>query len=155
MAQVRLAVRALIVENAKLLLVNAYPGGTSDLWCAPGGGVELHQSVPDNLIREVHEETGLTIAVGHLAGVNEFHDPTRDFHQVDLYFHAKITAGQLDATWQDVDQIVTNRAFFCPDASRDIRYKPDSLFDMAFGGGQSGGEGQGNVIYDPLEPIIK
>jgi 8-oxo-dGTP diphosphatase len=54
----RLAARALIVENERLLMVNAYPGGTSDLWCAPGGGVEKHQSIPDNLKREVLKETG-------------------------------------------------------------------------------------------------
>ena len=26
--------------SGRLLLVNAYPGGRSDLWCAPGGGAE-------------------------------------------------------------------------------------------------------------------
>ncbi len=39
----RIAVRALIMKNQQLLLVNAYPDGQSDLWCAPGGGVEAHQ----------------------------------------------------------------------------------------------------------------
>ena len=56
----RLAVRALILLDQKLLLVNAWPDDESDLWCAPGGGVDKHSSLPNNLIREVHEETGLT-----------------------------------------------------------------------------------------------
>ena len=60
----RLAARALILHDDRLLLVNAYGGGISDLWCAPGGGVERGTSLPANLIREVHEETGLTVAVG-------------------------------------------------------------------------------------------
>lgn len=60
----RLAVRALIVEEDRLLLVNAYPDLRLDLWCAPGGGVEPHQSLPENLARELFEETGLTIEVG-------------------------------------------------------------------------------------------
>ena len=60
----RVAVRGVIVEAKRLLLVNAYPGQQSDLWCAPGGGVERHASLPENLKREVYEETGLTIAVG-------------------------------------------------------------------------------------------
>ena len=61
---VRLAVRGLLLVENRLLLVNAWPGGTSDLLCAPGGGVEPHSSLKDNLIREFHEETGLKIAVG-------------------------------------------------------------------------------------------
>ena len=49
-SQPRLAVRALILSDDRLLLVNAYAGGRSDLWCAPGGGCEAGQSLPDNLI---------------------------------------------------------------------------------------------------------
>jgi len=44
----RLAVRGLVLIDDRLLMVNAWPGGTSDLLCAPGGGVEPHSSLPDN-----------------------------------------------------------------------------------------------------------
>ena len=108
----RLAVRAVIVEADQLLLVNAYPGEQSDLWCAPGGGVERHASLPDNLKREVFEETGLTIEVGPPCLINEFHDPERGFHQVDLYFRARVVAGQLRKDWQDPEEIVHSRRFF-------------------------------------------
>src|SRR5690606_16990622 len=60
----RLAARALILSEDRLLVVNAYPAGVSDLWCAPGGGVHAGTSLPDNLAREVEEETGLRVAVG-------------------------------------------------------------------------------------------
>ena len=56
----RVAVRGIILHENRLLLVNAYPGDESDLWCAPGGGAEPGQSLPDNLVREVAEETGLS-----------------------------------------------------------------------------------------------
>ena len=71
----RIATRALILHEDRLLLVNAYPGARSDLWCAPGGGVESGTSLPVNLAREVHEETGLSVTVGLPALINEFHDP--------------------------------------------------------------------------------
>ena len=71
----RLAVRALILDGDRLLLVNAYPGGTSDLWCAPGGGVHAGTALPENLAREVMEECGIAIAIGAPCLVNEFHDP--------------------------------------------------------------------------------
>jgi 8-oxo-dGTP pyrophosphatase MutT (NUDIX family) len=88
----RLAARALILHQDRLLLVNAYPGARLGLWCAPGGGCEAGQSLPENLAREVHEETGLRITVGPPALVNEFHDPDSGFHQIDLFFRCTIAA---------------------------------------------------------------
>ena len=144
----RLAVRALILHDDRLLLVNAYPGGTSDLWCAPGGGVNPGLTLPDNLQREVHEETGLTVQVGDPVLVNEFHDPVSGFHQVDLFFRCTITAGTLDPRWQDPEGIVTDRHFFTRTDLEfgHVRYKPDSLAEAAWGMG---------MRYDPLEVIVK
>ncbi|MCB6179206.1 NUDIX domain-containing protein [Rhodobacter sp. Har01] len=145
----RLAVRALILDDQdRLLLVNAWPPGTrSDLWCAPGGGCDAGQSLPDNLAREVHEETGLTIAVGEIALVNEFHDPRTGFHQVDLFFRCSLAGGTLNPAWQDPEGIVTRRRFFARDdlASGRIRFKPDLLPRAAWGS---------SVLYDPLEEIV-
>ena len=142
----RLAARALIVDHDRLLLVNAYPGGQSDLWCAPGGGVEAGASLPDNLAREVHEETGLAVTVGDPALVNEFHDPASGFHQVDIYFRCTIAGGTVSADWRDPEGVVTERRFFSRAEMADIRFKPDSLPDAAWGQG---------VLYDPLEMIVR
>lgn len=90
---IRLATRAIILHENKLLLVNAWKN-RDHLWCAPGGGAEAHQSLPANLSREVHEETGLIVKVGEPCLINEFHDPKGDFHQVDLYFRCQIMAGE-------------------------------------------------------------
>ena len=141
----RLAVRGLILENNRLLMVNAYPGGRSDLWCAPGGGAEPGRSLPDNLAREVHEETGLAIAVGDPALVNEFHDPATRFHQVDIYFRCT-ALGPLPETWADPAGIVTKRRFFDRAEMERLRFKPDSLPAAAWGEG---------LLYDPLEPIVR
>ena len=143
----RLAVRALLVEAGRILLVNAYPGGRSDLWCAPGGGVERGVSLPENLAREVREETGLEIAAGPLALVNEFHDPRGDFHQVEMFFRCRIVRGTLDPGWRDPDGIVTERRFLSPDEAARVRIKPDSLVEVAFAP-------EGPARYDPLEPIV-
>lgn len=143
---IRLATRALILHENRLLLVNAFPGEGTTLWCAPGGGAEPGQSLPDNLAREVFEETGLTIAVGLPALVNEFHSPGTGFHQVELFFHATITAGTLSEDWQDPEQIVTRRRFFAREELSTIRFKPDSLPQAAWGDA---------LLYDPLERLVK
>ena len=101
-------------------------------------------SLPENLIREVHEETGLTVSVGLPALINEFHDPTSGFHQVDIYFHCQIAHGRLDATWCDPEGVVSKRQLFARADLEGIRYKPDLLPDAAWGN---------VVLYDPLEVI--
>ena len=151
----RLAVRALILHHDRLLLVNAWPempaGGQSDLWCAPGGGVEANTSLPENLQREVREETGLSVAVGPPVLVNEFHDPALRFHQVDIYFRCTITAGTVDDDWTDPEGVVTRRRFFTRAEMATIRYKPDSLPQAAWQGLVRGDA----MLYDPLELILR
>lgn len=143
----RLAVRALIRRDDTLLLVNAYKDGRARLWCAPGGGVRRGTSLHENLIREVHEETGLTIAVGELALVNEFHDPRGTFHQVELFFHATVAAGLLSDDWRDPEGVVSQRQFFTRAELARMRVKPDALIEAAFA--------PGPAVYDPLEPILR
>ena len=141
---IRLSTRAVILQDNRLLLVNAFPGHDSDLWCAPGGGAELGQSLPDNLAREVHEETGLTIAVGAPCLINEFHDPRGTFHQVEVFFRATITGGELSDDWRDPEGVVHKRRFFARDEVQSLNLKPSSLPGAAWGAG---------LLYDPLEPI--
>jgi 8-oxo-dGTP diphosphatase len=144
----RVAVRGVILHESRLLLVNAYPGDESDLWCAPGGGAEPGQSLPDNLVREVAEETGLSVAVGAPCLVNEFHDPALGFHQVDVYFRCDLVGGAVIRDgWADPEGIVNRRRWVTRDEMAGLRYKPDSLPEVAWGGG--------GLFYDPLEPIVR
>lgn len=144
----RLAVRALILNDDRLLVVNAYPDGISDLCCAPGGGVNPGQSLPDNLIREIYEETGLTIEVGAPCLVNEFHDPQGSFHQVDIYFRCTVITGKIDNLWQDPEGVVTQRHWLTRPQLEARRFKPDSLPAVAWQDADA-------PAYDPLEPILR
>lgn len=151
MTSPRLAVRAVILHANRLLVVNAWPDGMSDLWCAPGGGVERGKSLHDNLRREVFEECGLQIEIGPPCLVNEFHDPGSSFHQVDVYFHAAISGGDVLEDWRDPAGVVTTRRFVSEAELRLLRFKPDTLPDIAWGRAAT----SGHAIYDPLEPIIR
>lgn len=142
----RLAVRALIMHENRLLLVNAFAANKSDLWCAPGGGVNAGTSLPENLIREVYEETGLDVIPSAPALINEFHDPATGFHQVEIFFRCQIASGVIDPSWRDPEGVVTARRFFFRAEMGQIRVKPDSLIDAAWGTG---------LVYDPLERMVR
>ena len=143
----RLAVRGIIMHDDRLLLVNAWKG-RDHLWCAPGGGVDAHSALPDNLIREVMEETGLTITVQDPCLVNEFHDPKHDFHQVDIYFRCTLVAGELNPDWADPEGIVSHRRWVTRTEMAALTVKPDSLAAVAW-------HDKGAPSYDPLEPLIR
>ena len=149
----RIAARAVIVHANRLLLVNAYPGQTSDLWCAPGGGVIVGQSLPETLAREVMEETGLQIDVGAPCLINEFHSPKHGFHQIEVFFRAQLRHGtHIDPSacnpdWNDPAGVVNRRRFFSRAEMATLRHKPDSLAQIAWGPADG-------IGYDPLELIV-
>lgn len=145
-ARPRLAVRAAILCDDRLLMVNAYPGQASDLWCLPGGGVEPGQSLPENLIREVSEETGLVVTVSAPILVNEFHDPQRGFHQVEIIFRAMTAPGQT-ITLADPEGVVNRFAWVNRAELARLRHKPARLANAVWG--------QHAAWYDPLEAIVR
>lgn len=144
----RLAVRGIIVSQGRILLVNAWPDGKSRLLCAPGGGVQPGSSMPDNLAREIFEETGLRVTVDAPCLVNEFNDPASGFHQVEVFFRCHLTGGaQIDPDWKDPEQIVSKHVWAAPEDFAHLMVKPDSLAGVAFGD-------RPHVSYDALERIV-
>ena len=144
----RLAVRGIVISQGRMLLVNAWPDGKSRLMCAPGGGVEPGSSMPDNLAREIREETGLKVEVGAPCLVNEFHDPDSGFHQVEVFFRCTLTSeAQIDPNWQDPENIVTEHVWAAPDDFATLLVKPSSLAQVAF-------SDTSGLSYDALERIV-
>jgi ADP-ribose pyrophosphatase YjhB (NUDIX family) len=97
--RIRLGCSAVIFDKSrkKVLLTKRADNG---LWCLPGGGVEPGENVEEAIIREVAEETGLTVRMLRLVGV--YSDPNwlvvydeRDPVQiVALSFEAEIVSGE-------------------------------------------------------------
>lgn len=70
-----LAVAAILVRDGKVLLVQRGHPPAEGLWTLPGGGVETGESVRAALIREVREETGLSVTPGPLVEIFEVIEP--------------------------------------------------------------------------------
>lgn len=71
------AVKALIQFQGKVLIVReatTYKTGTQiGNYDVPGGQMQGGQTVKENLLREIQEETGLTVKIGCIFSVNESH----------------------------------------------------------------------------------
>lgn len=65
----------------------------------PGGHVEAHESFHDSVIREVKEETGLTISHPQLVGVKQFYDHNDERYLVFFYI-----AEQFSGTVKESDE---------------------------------------------------
>jgi ADP-ribose pyrophosphatase YjhB (NUDIX family) len=63
------AVAAVVWRGDKVLLVRRGKAPAQGEWSLPGGAQELGETTHESLIREVREETGLTIEIGQLVGV--------------------------------------------------------------------------------------
>ena len=146
MSAPRVAARAIIVVAGRVLLVNAYPGEQSDLWCPPGGGAERGQSLQANLRREVLEETGLRIRPGRLLGVSEFVKAETGFHQVELLYRARLLDPADAAVLADPEAVVNRLRWVDARTFATLRVKPDCLGRLAFGPA-------GAVVHEALQPM--
>ena len=72
----RIAVRAVIVQDGKLLCAQLKPYHESvsqnDYWSTPGGGIDEGEALVPALQREIMEELGVQAVVGNLLYVQQF-----------------------------------------------------------------------------------
>lgn len=101
----QLAVGAIVVHDGALLLVRRRRPPAAGKWSVPGGRVERGEQLRDAVAREVHEETGLVVKVGELAGRVERIDDEHHFVILDFFASVKgataVAAGDdaADARW--------------------------------------------------------
>jgi ADP-ribose pyrophosphatase YjhB (NUDIX family) len=111
-----LAVSAAIIRNGKVLIVRRARPPAGALYTLPGGGVEVGETLMEAVVREVREETALTIEPVALAGYREAiarDDEGRiERHFVILPFAARWIAGEpmlndelSEAMWLDPSEI--------------------------------------------------
>ncbi len=92
----RIAVSAAIFRDRHLLVVRRARQPAQGLYTLPGGRVEYGEALTDALIREIREETALSIAVVGLAGFREvLPRAAGGGHFVILSFAARWTGGEL------------------------------------------------------------
>lgn len=83
--RIRFRACGLIVEDRKILLVKQkVPTRDHPVWLPPGGGVNAGELIEDAVVREVSEETNLSVSDPELRYVHEFIHPS--VHAIEFYF---------------------------------------------------------------------
>lgn len=92
----RIRAAALLVDGSRILLVCHRDERGEVWWVPPGGGLNRRdESVFDTVIREVFEETGLTITVSRIAYLREFREAAAETHHFEVFMPAETWSGEL------------------------------------------------------------
>ena len=93
----RIACRGIIIEDDMILLSYA---GKLDVWMLPGGGLEDGESAEGCCVREVSEETGITIEPYEcVLEIDEYYENCK---YMTMYYLGKIT-GKCDRKLTDME----------------------------------------------------
>jgi len=91
----RVGAYAVCLDGDGAILLSRY---TSGVWGLPGGGVEHGEHPEETVVREVAEETGLSVSVRYLIGIYSDVWPARagrDVHALNVVYRAEVLAGEL------------------------------------------------------------
>ena len=92
-------VGAIIIENARVLLVKRAHPPIQGQWSIPGGVLEVGELVREAAVREAREETGLIVEPGELLGVYDRilhnHEQRVQYHYVLVDFLCRPVGGEL------------------------------------------------------------
>ena len=103
-----------MIRDGSKVLVEEKTGKGADGIIFPGGHIEEHEPVVDSVIREMKEETGLTVERPKLCGVKDWinEDSTR---YVVFLFTADRFSGELTSSdegrvfWMERDEVLNSR----------------------------------------------
>lgn len=99
-------VGAVVFKQAKILLIKRGKPPKESQWSLPGGGQHLGETLKEAVLREVQEETGLTIEIDCLLDAVDFIEKEDDavaYHYSLIDYAADYVSGSLRASSDAVD----------------------------------------------------
>ncbi len=122
----KLTVDGIIINNDKILLIKRKNDPFKDKWALPGGYVEYGETVENAVVREIHEETNLSVEIKELLGV--YSSPDRDprGHTVTIAFILNVKNGDVKGGDDAVDA-----KFFKIQDLPDLSFDHDKIIEDA------------------------
>jgi len=126
-------VGAVIVQENRVLLIRRGQAPLLGEWSLPGGVLECGETLCEAVVREVREETGLTVETGEMLGVYEriirSEDRSEDrsgdgrvrYHYVLIDFLCRPASGDLKAASDAADV-----RWFRPEELDALKLRPDT-----------------------------
>lgn len=93
----RIRAAALIIQDAKILMVkHRTKANGAEWWIPPGGGAEPQDpTIMDCASRETWEETGLTVQCDQIAYIREFIQPEFNLRHLEFFLVGKSVRGAI------------------------------------------------------------
>lgn len=100
----RTSVYGILLKDDKILLVPHWDG-----YDLPGGGIEIHETISQALVREFHEETGLTVVPKNIITAESSFfvmqdDTTRYLKSILLYYLVEYHSGTINTNGFDIHE---------------------------------------------------
>lgn len=123
---IRVRVACIAVQDNRIVLMKKLVPSyhTYNQLTPPGGGVELLETLEQAAVRELYEETGLTLINPVLAGVVSYINHKQENHAITFFFKSGDVLGELEAKeshkhvpeWVQLEQLEHNE--FVPEYYR-------------------------------------
>ena len=90
-----------VIERDGAVLLARWIGSKPPRWTLPGGGLDHGEDPRDGAVREVEEETGYHVTLGHVLTVESFRELVRhpdgllDHHAICIIYPARVVGGAL------------------------------------------------------------